>query len=66
MRYTFIELPPFAALRDKLFEDDDFADFQAFLCRHPEVGDVIPQTGGCRKIRIHRTPGWFGAPDCDE
>lgn len=51
MWYTFIELPPFAALRDELFEDDEFADFQAYLCQNPEAGDVIPQTNGCRKIR---------------
>jgi len=51
MQYTFIELPPFAALRDEMFDDDEFATFQTFLCRNPEAGDVIPQTGGCRKIR---------------
>lgn len=49
--FTIIELPPFAAVRDELFSDDDFADFQGFLNEHPEAGDVIPETGGCRKIR---------------
>ena len=52
MLYEFIELPPFAALRDELFADDaDFATFQLHLCQFPEAGDVIPETGGCRKIR---------------
>lgn len=48
---TFIELPPFSALREELFPDDEFAAFQTYLVAHPEVGDVIPGTGGCRKIR---------------
>lgn len=52
MFFEFIELPPFAAMRDQLFADDaDFAAFQQFLCQHPNAGDVIPGTDGCRKIR---------------
>lgn len=48
---TFIELPPFSAMREELFSDEQFNDFQWFLSEHPDVGDVIPETGGCRKIR---------------
>ena len=52
MLFEFIELPPFAALRDELFADDeDYATFQRFLCHHPQAGDVIPGTNGCRKLR---------------
>jgi hypothetical protein len=52
MYYDFIELAPFAAVRDELFPEDQFFELQWHLCRWPEAGDVIPETGGgCRKIR---------------
>ena len=51
MFWEFIELPPFAELRDELFSDEDFLSLQVFLCERPEAGDVIPHTGGCRKLR---------------
>ena len=49
--YEFIELAPFAAVRDALIPEDQFVELQWHLCRWPEAGDVIPETGGCRKIR---------------
>ena len=52
MLFEFIELPPFAAVREELFADEEsFAAFQLYLCHHPHAGDVIPGTNGCRKIR---------------
>ena len=51
MYYEFIELAPFAAVRDELFGDEQFLELQWYLCRRPEAGDVIPETGGCRKLR---------------
>lgn len=52
MLFEFIELPPFAAVREELFADEaSFAAFQMYLCHHPQAGDVIPGTDGCRKIR---------------
>jgi len=48
---TFVELPPFAAVRDKYLNDDEFASFQLYLAAHPDSGDVIPHSGGCRKLR---------------
>jgi|ERR1039457_463583 hypothetical protein len=48
---TFIELSPFATIRDKYLNDDEFASFQFYLAEHPDAGDVIPHSGGCRKLR---------------
>jgi len=45
---TFVELPPFAAVRDKYLDDDEFAAFQLYLADHPDSGNVIPHSGGCR------------------
>lgn len=49
--FTFIELNSFAAVRDKYLSDDEFAALQLYLMEHPEDGDVIPRSGGCRKLR---------------
>lgn len=49
--FTFIELSPFATVRDKYLDDDEYAMFQFYLAEHPEAGDVIPHTGGCRKLQ---------------
>lgn len=51
MLFSFIELPPFAAMREELFDDDEFALFQISLCANPDSGEVIPGTRGCRKVR---------------
>ncbi len=48
---TFIELAPFAAVREKYLDDAEFAVLQGFLAEHPEAGEVIPGSGGCRKLR---------------
>ena len=49
--HTFIELHPFATVRDKYLNDDEFTAFQHYLAAHPDTGDVIPRSGGCRKLR---------------
>lgn len=54
---SFIELAPFARAREAYGMDDtEFAALQAALLANPESGDVIPGSGGCRKLRW-RTPG---------
>ncbi len=49
--FVFVELHPFAAVRDKYLNDDDFLTLQFYLTEHPDAGDVIPHSGGCRKLR---------------
>ena len=56
MYYEFIELAPFAAVRDELFSEGQFLELQWQLRQRPEAGEVIPETGGCRKIRW-KVPG---------
>jgi hypothetical protein len=52
MQWSFIELPPFEAMREEIFaSDDEYAEFQSHLSGNPAAGDVIPATGGCRKVR---------------
>lgn len=52
-----IEVIPLISFRKaakKLFSEVDIAALVEFLCLHPEKGDVIPGTGGLRKLRWAR------------
>jgi mRNA-degrading endonuclease RelE of RelBE toxin-antitoxin system len=48
---TFIELQPFSSVRDTYLNDEEFSELQQHLAEHPNAGDVIPHSGGCRKLR---------------
>jgi hypothetical protein len=41
----------FLAATKKLMDDHERAEFVAYLAYHPMDGDLIPGTGGVRKIR---------------
>lgn len=47
----FIEAPLFARHLHEFLTDDEYRDLQQELAREPEAGDVIPGTGGFRKLR---------------
>ena len=47
----FIEAPAFTKHLRSYLTDDDFKDLQRMLIMNPEAGDMIPGTGGFRKIR---------------
>ncbi len=48
---TVVELPTFARDVDRLWSEDERADFTDFIARHPESGALVPGTGGFRKVR---------------
>ena len=52
--YTFAETPTFAAEADKLWSEEERLEFFTWLAANPEAGDVIPESGGCRKVRWSR------------
>jgi len=54
--HTFVETPTFAVDADKLWTEDERLEFFLWLASHPDAGDVIPGSGGCRKVRWSR-PG---------
>ncbi|MCL4818152.1 MAG: toxin [Vicinamibacteria bacterium] len=47
----FIEAPAFTQLLPEYLTDDEYAELQQHLARDPEAGDVIPGTGGFRRVR---------------
>ena len=55
MMLTFIETKVFTRLIGEYLSDDEYRVLQAALVSYPQAGDVIPGSGGVRKLR------WNGA-----
>ena len=51
---TIIESIRFQDLVDLYREESSISEFKTFLANHPDAGDVIPGSGGVRKIRWAR------------
>jgi mRNA-degrading endonuclease RelE of RelBE toxin-antitoxin system len=47
----FVETPVFTRQIVQSLSDSEYAKLQAALVFQPELGDVIPGTGGLRKVR---------------
>lgn len=47
---TFVETKLFTKLALDYLSDDEYAAMQQFLVVNPEAGDVIPGSGGVRKL----------------
>lgn len=47
----FIETTRFTELADAAFSDEELIALQWFLLWRPEAGDVVPGSGGVRKVR---------------
>ena len=54
--FTIIETPVFSRLWPDYWTEDERGEFVAWLAAHPDVGDVVKGSGGCRKVRWSR-PG---------
>ena len=48
---TFVETKLFTKLVQQYLTDDEYAALQQSLIVNPEAGDVIPGSGGVRKLR---------------
>jgi mRNA-degrading endonuclease RelE of RelBE toxin-antitoxin system len=51
---TVAELPLFIRLADAIWDEGERQDFVDFIAFNPESGDIIPGTGGVRKVRWSR------------
>jgi len=54
--FSFVETRLFTRLVRDYLSDAEYAALQDFLMRSPDAGDVVPGTGGIRKLRW-RAPG---------
>lgn len=48
---TVIETPVFLRYAAKVWDETEREAFFTWLAEHPDAGDVIPATGGLRKVR---------------
>jgi hypothetical protein len=51
---TIVETAVFLRQADGVWDEMERADFVDFIARNPEPGDIIPQSGGVRKVRWRR------------
>jgi hypothetical protein len=54
--FTFIESSMFERVLPVYLDDDEYAELQQYLIQNPETGEIVPGTGGVRKMRWAR-PG---------
>ena len=47
----FIETPIFTRVLLELLDDEEFRALQIALLQRPELGPIIPRSGGLRKVR---------------
>lgn len=51
LMFTFIKTRLFIRLIQEYLADDEYRELQTTLMNTPDVGDVIPNSGGVRKLR---------------
>jgi hypothetical protein len=51
---TVIETPIFQSMATGIWTQSEREDFAVYISEHPQSGDVIPHTGGLRKLRWAR------------
>ena len=54
--FRFIETRLFTRLVQKYLDEDEYRELQVVLMSNPETGDIVPGSGGVRKLRW-RAPG---------
>ena len=52
--FTVVETPLFQKQWPLYWTEEERGAFAAFLAEHPNAGDVVPESGGMRKIRWAR------------
>ncbi len=51
---TVVEVEPFSAKAALVWSDDGRLEFISFIAANPQAGDLIPGSGGVRKVRWGR------------
>lgn len=55
---TVAEIDTFIRQSENLWTDKEKLSFVDFIARNPETGDLIPETGGVRRVRWSRQRHW--------
>jgi hypothetical protein len=51
---TIVESPLFSKLWPDYWTEEERGEFCVYLASYPDAGDVVPGSGGCRKVRWSR------------
>jgi hypothetical protein len=51
---TVAETPLFIRQAEKVWTESEREEFVSYIARNPDAGDMIPETGGVRKVRWSR------------
>jgi hypothetical protein len=51
---TVAETPLFVRQADSIWNEQEREEFVSYIARNPDAGDVVPETGGVRKVRWGR------------
>ena len=51
---TVVESPLFSKLWPDYWTEDERGEFCAFMAARPDAGDLVRDSGGCRKVRRSR------------
>jgi hypothetical protein len=52
--FTVIETPTFSADAKAIWSEEEKGVFCGWLALNPDAGEVVPGSGGCRKVRWSR------------
>ncbi|HWS11540.1 MAG TPA: hypothetical protein VN279_01985 [Rhodocyclaceae bacterium] len=52
--FTVVETPTFSRLAEEYWDDEDRNGFVGFIAANPDAGDIVPGSGGLRKVRWGR------------
>ena len=53
--FIFIESSIFERVLPAYLDDDEYSELQQYLIQNPEAGEVVPGSGGLRKVRWARS-----------
>ena len=53
--FTIVETATFTSAAKTIWTESERGEFCAFIAANPLAGDVIPNSGGCRKVRFARS-----------
>ena len=52
--FTVVETPLFEKQWPRYWSEEERGEFAAYIAEFPSAGDVVPQSGGIRKVRWRR------------
>ncbi len=55
--FTIVETPLYIKMVDSLLTKEEQGELHTMISQNPDIGDVVPKSGGVRKVRFARQGG---------